>query len=427
MSEIEEQPGASAPPIDQSLLPPAGSEVFGGPVPSWAPPPPPPPISNSLWHRVAAGVVVAAVVAAAAGAGIGWSLARAINPHTGTAQTITQPAPQPQTQPESPIQPAPITGGSLNASAIAAKVDPAIVDINTVVGSGQAAGTGMIITSNGLVLTNNHVIDRSTAIHVTIFGRSETYTAHVLGAAPSSDIAVLQIEGVTGLPTVGFASSASVNVGDAIVALGNALGRGGSPAVSQGTITALDQTITASAGGGKSEQLSGMLQSDATIYPGDSGGPLVNSSGQVIGMITAGDVQGFRSSASNVNYAIASDTLLSAVNQIRSGQASPGIVYGQVGYIGVSVQSLDAASAAQLGLSVSSGALVVGVQSGSPAEGAGITRNSVITAVAGSQITSLDTLSTVLLGHKPGEKVSIAWVNQGGSHTATLVLAGVNP
>jgi S1-C subfamily serine protease len=428
MSEIEQQPSASAPPPDQSLLPPAGSDVFGAPVPSWAPPPPPaPPISNSLWHRIAAGVVVAAVVAAAAGAGIGWSLARAINPHTGTAQTITQPAPQPQTQPESPLRPAPSTGGSLNASAIAAKVDPAIVDINTVVGSGQAAGTGMIITSNGLVLTNNHVIDRSTGIQVTIFGRSQTYTAHVVGAAPSSDIAVLQIEGGTGLPTVGFASSASVNVGDAIVALGNALGRGGPPAVAQGTVTALDQTITASAGGGKSEQLNGMIQSDATIYPGDSGGPLVNSSGQVIGMITAGDVQGFRSSASNVNYAIASDTLLSVVNQIRSGQASPGLVYGQVGYIGVSVQSLDAASAAQLGLSVSSGALVVGVQSGSPAEGAGITRYSVITAVAGTQITSLDTLSTVLLGHRPGEHVSIAWVNQGGSHTATLVLAGVNP
>ncbi len=425
MSEMETQPGDSAGPApDQSLLPPAGSDVFGGPIPSWAPPPPPaPPVSNSLWHRIAAGLVVAAVVAAAAGAGIGWSLARAINPHTGTAQTITQPSPQPQ----SPIQPAPSTGGSLNASAIAAKVDPAIVDINTVVGSGQAAGTGMIITSNGLVLTNNHVIDRSTAIQVTIFGRSQTYTTHVVGAVPSSDIAVLQIEGVTGLPTIGFASSASVRVGDAIVALGNALGRGGPPAVSQGTITALDQTITASAGGGKSEQLSGMLQSDATIYPGDSGGPLVNTSGQVIGMITAGDMQGFRSSASNVNYAIASDILLSVVNQIRSGQASPGIVYGQVGYIGVSVQSLDAASAAQLGLSVSSGALVVGVQSGSPAQGAGITRNSVITAVAGTQITSLDTLNTVLLRHKPGERVSITWVNQGGSHTATLTLAGVNP
>jgi S1-C subfamily serine protease len=367
------------------------------------------------------------VVAAAAGAGIGWSLERAINPHTGTAQTITQPAPQTQTEPQSPIQPAPSTGGSLNAAAIAAKVDPAIVDINTVVGSGQAAGTGMIITSSGLVLTNNHVIDRSTAIQITIFGRSQTYSAHVVAAAPGSDIAVIQVEGVSGLPTVSFASSSSLNVGDAIVALGNALGRGGVPAVSQGTITALNQTITASAGSGKSEQLSGMIQSDATIYPGDSGGPLVNSSGQVVGMITAGDVQGFRSSSSNVNYAIASDNLLSTVNQIRAGQASAGIIYGQVGYIGVSVQSLDAASASQLGLNVSSGALVVGVQSGSPAAGAGITRNSVITTVAGAQITSLDSLNTVLLAHKPGERVSIGWVNQGGSHTATLVLAGVNP
>src|ERR1700682_1965245 len=210
MSEIERQPGEpTGPSPDQSLLPPAGSEVFGGPVPSWVPPPPPaPPISNSLWHRIAAGVVGAAGAAAGPGAGTGWSLARAINPHTGTAQTITQPAPQPQTQPESPLRPAPSTGGSLNATAIAAKVDPAIVDINTVVGSGQAAGTGMIITSSGLVLTNNHVIDRSTAIQITIFGRSETYSAHVVGAAPSSDIAVIQIEGVSGLQTVSFASSA---------------------------------------------------------------------------------------------------------------------------------------------------------------------------------------------------------------------------
>jgi S1-C subfamily serine protease len=429
MSEMEKQPGDPAGPApEHSLLPPGGSEAFGAPIPSWAPPPPPaPPARVSIWNRIAAGVVVAAVVAAAAGAGVGWSLARAINPHTGTAQTITQPTPQPPTEPQSPIQAAPSTGGSLNATAIAAKVDPAIVDINTVVGSGQAAGTGMIITSSGLVLTNNHVIDRSTAIQVTVFGRSQTYSAHVVGAAPSSDIAVLQIEGVSGLPAVSFASSASVHVGDAIVALGNALGRGGVPAISQGTVTALNQTITASAGSGKSEQLSGMIQSDATIYPGDSGGPLVNSSGQVVGMITAGDVQGFRSSASNVNYAISSDNLLIVVNQIRSGHESAGIIYGQVGYLGVSVQSLDAASASQLGLNVSSGALVVGVQSGSPAAGAGITRNSVITAVAGTSITSLDSLNSVLLTHKPGERISIKWVTQGGSHTATLVLAGVNP
>src|SRR5229473_872405 len=319
MSEMQNPPSEPVGPApDQSLLPPAGG------LPAWAPPPPPaPPVANSVWHQIAAGVVIAAVIAAAAGAGIGWSLARTINAHDGVAQTNhNQPTVQQPAQPGSPIQPVrPSTGGSLNTDAIAAKVDPAIVDISTVVGSGQAAGTGEIITSTGEILTNNHVVDRSTSIQVTIAGRSQTYTAHVIGVDPSADIALIQIDGsVAGLPTVSFASSSSVKVGDPIVAIGNALGQGGTPDVSQGSITALDQTITASEGGSKSEQLTGMLQSDATIYPGDSGGPIVNSAGQVIGMITAGDVQGFRSSASTVNYAIPSDTLLSVVNQIRSGQ-----------------------------------------------------------------------------------------------------------
>src|SRR4030081_197707 len=238
MSEMQrgsnEQAGQ---PADQSLLPPPGAESWGSPVPTWAPPPPPgppPPIKNSIWHRIAAGVVVLAVVAAAAGAGIGWSLARSINSRAPTAQ-VTQPATQPQTQPESPIQPAnPSTGGSVNAAAIAAKVDPAVVDINTVVGSGQAAGTGMIISSDGEILTNDHVVAGSTTITVTIAGRSQTYSAHVVGAAPSSDIAVIKVDGVSGLPMVSFASSSSVRVGDAIVALGNALGQGGTPDVSRG-------------------------------------------------------------------------------------------------------------------------------------------------------------------------------------------------
>jgi S1-C subfamily serine protease len=297
-----------------------------------------------------------------------------------------------------------------------------------VVGSGQAAGTGEIITSNGEILTNNHVVDRSTSIEVTIAGRSQTYAAHVIGVDPSADIALIQIDGsISGLPTVSFGSSSSVKVGDPIVALGNALGQGGTPDVSQGSITALDQTITASESGSKSEQLTGMLQSDATIYPGDSGGPLVNSSGQVVGMITAGDVQGFRSSASTVNYAIPSDTILSVVNQIRSGQLTSQIIYGQTGYIGVSVQNFDANAAAQLNLTVSSGALVAGVVSGAPAASAGITKYSVITSVGGTQITNLDDLSNALLAHKPGDRVSITWVNQSGTHTATVTLGGVNP
>src|ERR1700686_2047821 len=430
MSEIQNPPSEhpDGPPPDPSLLPPAGAVSPGAPVPTWAPPPP---VTNSVWHQVAAGVVIAAVIAAAAGAGIGWSLARTINARNGVAQTSAQPTIQPNVeqpaQPGSPIQPAPSTGGGLNTNAIATKVDPAIVDINTVVGSGQAAGTGQIITSNGEILTNNHVVDRSTSIQVTIAGRSQTYTAHVIGVDPSADIALIQVDGVSGLPTVSFASSSSVKVGDPIVALGNALGQGGTPDMSQGSITALEQTITASEGGGKSEQLTGLLQSDATIYPGDSGGPLVNSSGQVVGMITAGDVQGFRSSASTVNYAIPSDAILSVVNQIRSGQASSQIIYGQTGYIGVSVQNLDANAAAQLNLNLSSGALVAGVVSGAPAAGAGITRYSVITSVGGTPITNIDDLGNALLAHKPGQQVSITWVNSSGTHTATVTLGGVNP
>jgi S1-C subfamily serine protease len=416
MSEMQSSSSDPAGPrADQSLLPPWG--------PAPPPPPPTPPVDNSFWHRLAAGVVVLAVVAAATGAGLGWSIARSINSHAPTAQVT-----QPSTESESPLQPAnPSNGASLNAKAIAAKVDPAIVNINTIVGSGQAAGTGMIISSNGEILTNNHVVKGSTSIQVTIAGRSQPYSAHVIGAAPSADIAVIKVDGVSGLPTVSFASSSSVNVGDAVVALGNALGQGGTPDVSLGTVTALNQTITASEGGGNSEQLNGMIQSDATIYPGDSGGPLVNASAQVIGMITAGNVQGFRSSASNVNYAIASDTLISVANQIRSGQASADIVYGQVGYIGVTVETIDANSASQLGLNVSSGALVRGVVAGSPAAAAGITRNSVITSLAGATVTGTDSLGTAIRAHKPGERVPVTWVNQSGTHTATLTLGAVNP
>src|SRR3982074_2093752 len=280
MSEVQKEPSEpSGLRPDQSLMPPSSTASGSAPMPYWAPPPPAPPrpVDNSLWHRLAAGVVLAAVIATVAGAGVGWSLARTINSHNPTAavtqpitsQPITTQPPntpqtptpaathpippqpittQPQTTPETPLQPANPSTGSLNADAIAAKIDPAVVDINTVVGSSQAAGTGMIISSNGEILTNNHVVDGSTSIQVTIAGHSQPYTAHLIAANPRADIAVIKVDGLTGLPTASFASSSSVNVGDAVVAIGNALGQGGAPSVSQGTIVALDQTITASSG-----------------------------------------------------------------------------------------------------------------------------------------------------------------------------------
>jgi S1-C subfamily serine protease len=369
-----------------------------------------------MWHRIAAAVVLAAVVAAAGGVGVGWSLAKMVG--TRTAQN--------QSQPIQAVNPGSGSGGqnngSINAAAIAARVDPAIVDINTVTASGNAAGTGMILTSSGEVLTNNHVIDGATRIRVTIEGRSGTYVADVVGVDPTADVALLQIEGVSDLPTVTLAASSSLQVGEEVVALGNALGAGGTPSETEGTITALNQTITASEGRGVSEQLTGLIQSDAAIAPGDSGGPLVNSAGEVVGMITAGETQGFRNSNSNVGYAITSDAALAVVNQIRSGQASSEVIIGPVGFIGVHIRDLDSAAASQLGLSVSSGALVVGVDAGTPAAAAGITENSVIIAVGRTTVTSTATLGAALHAHKPGERILVTWVNQSGTHTATLTL-----
>jgi len=418
--EKPQEPEQPAPtPPGQALLSPPTSDAMG-PPPQWMPAPPPRPAS--IWSRIAAFIVLIAVVAAAAGAGIGWGLARAVN---------NRPVAQATTSPEAPIQqvtPGTSTSPSSTTDAIAAKVSPAIVDINTVLGNGAAAGTGMLISSTGEILTNNHVVNGSTSITVTVQGRSQKYSAHVVGVDISQDIAVIQIDGsVSGLPTVKFADSSSLEVGQTVVALGNALGRGGAPNVTSGQITALDQTITASSGGSSSETLNGMIQSDAVIYEGDSGGALVNTSGQVVGMITAGQAQGFRSSASDVGFAIAANTAVGVVNRIRAHEEAADLTYGQVGFLGVSVQTLDAFSAQQLGLSVSSGALVTSVQPGSGAEAAGIARNSVITKVGGASVTSSDTLGTAIRSHRPGDGVSVTWVNQGGTHTATVTLAGVNP
>ena len=417
--EIQGQP-EQLPQAAGELVPPAYSDFMGAPPP-W-PPTPPAAHSSSIWNRIAAYIVLIAVVAAAAGAGVGWSLARAVNPSHQSANS---------TSPESPINAAAPGSGSGNTSvnAIAAKVSAAIVDINTTLGNGQAAGTGMIISSTGEILTNNHVVTGSTSISVTVQGRSESYSAHVVGVDISQDVAVIQIDqNVSGLATVKFVDSSSLHVGDAVVAIGNALGQGGAPHVETGQITALDQTITASEGSGNAETLNGMIESDALIYQGDSGGALVNSAGQVVGMITAGQAQGFRSSASAVGYAIASNTALSAANRIRAHEVASDLTYGQVGYLGVAVQSMDAAAAQQLGLNVTSGALVTAApQQGTPAAIAGVSRYSVIIKVGTSAVTSADSLGAAVKSHQPGDSVSITWVNSSGTHTATVTLAGVNP
>jgi S1-C subfamily serine protease len=179
---------------------------------------------------------------------------------------------------------------ALSSAQIASKTDPALVDVTSTLGYQQATakGTGIVMSSNGLILTNNHVINGATSVTVTDIGNGKTYTATVVGYDESHDIAVLRASGASGLTVANFGNSSAVSVGNAVVALGNAEGLDGTPSVAPGTVVALNQSITASdEGSGTSEQLSGLIQSNAGIQPGDSGGPLVNDHGQIIGVDTA--------------------------------------------------------------------------------------------------------------------------------------------
>ena len=368
-------------------------------------------------------LVVAALVLLSAGIGIGWTLTN----RTGSTSpqsigTSLKPVPQ-------------HTGSSsanLDTQAIANRVDPGVVDITTSqdtsrLGGGgqptaQAAGTGMILTPSGEVLTNNHVVQGANNISVTIQGRGK-YSATVVGVDWVDDVALLQIKGgVAGLPTVTLADSSQLATGQRVVAIGNALGRGGTPSVTEGTISALDRSITVRDGANSIERLSGLIQFDAPISPGDSGGPLVNRSAQVVGMITAAQAAGGSQRVSYEGYAIAVNSAARIVNQIRSGQSGGNVIVGPAAFLGVAVGSLDPSTAAQLGLNGTSGALVVNVVPGTPAANAGISRNAVITAIDGHRIATPDELRPAILSHRPGDQIRVTWVDSNGSHSATVRL-----
>jgi S1-C subfamily serine protease len=313
---------------------------------------------------------------------------------------------------------------SVNANAIAAAVDPTIVDVNDVLQGnvGTAAGTGIILTSSGEVLTNNHVIEDATSITVQVDGQGTDHAAKVVGYDPTDDIAVLQIENVSGLATTPLGQSSKVQVGDAVVAIGNALGAGGTPAAVSGSVTGLDQSITAT-DGQSSETLSGMIQIEANIQRGDSGGPLVNAAGKVIGIDTAGSANGdgFGTETSGTTgFAIPIDTALAIAAKIEAGDSGGNIHIGSGGpFIGVDVEDASGVPNSP----TASGAYVDSVPANSPAASAGIVRGDVITSFNGATITSTGDISTALKSLHPGDTVQISWVDSSGQqHTGSLTL-----
>ena len=359
---------------------------------------------------------------------------------------------------------------SSTEQAIISKVQPEVVDITSELGysGGQAEATGMVISSDGEILTNNHVISGSTKLRAQIVGSNRTYTATVVGYDATDDVAVIKLQNASGLKTIPLGNSDSVKMGNPVVAMGNADGQGGARPV-VGTITGVNQTITASDEGSATgkETLHGMLQTDARIVPGDSGGPLVNAQGQVIGMDTAAATGSF-GGQSDVGFAIPINRALDIAHQIQSGKATGNIKIGLTGFLGVLVPGENAATVAnphrqrelQLQQSngqggfgqfggqqnvqgclannqnmgvpskiapVDSGTLVDGVLCRTGAADAGLASGDVITSVDGHPVASPSELTSLTEQSHPGQHVSVTWVDPSGQkHTGTVVL-GAHP
>jgi S1-C subfamily serine protease len=319
--------------------------------------------------------------------------------------------------------------GPGNRSALAAKVSPALVDIN-VASSFQGvagAGTGIVLSSDGKVLTNNHVIDGATHITATDIGNGKTYAAKVVGYDPSHDLAVIQLQGASGLATATLGDSSKVAVGDKVLGLGNAGGAGGAPSRAGGTITGIDKTITAGdAFGGKTEQLSGLLQMSANVQPGDSGGAVVDTQGHVIGLITAANPDsgfgfGFRGGSAE-SYAIPINAASATAAQMISGHGSATVHVGASAFLGVQLSS------DLFGSGGGSGVTVGGVLSGQPAARAGLAAGDVITSIDGRSVGTSDDISSLMFAHHPGDTIKLTWTDATGqSKSASVTLASGPP
>jgi len=300
-----------------------------------------------------------------------------------------------------------------------------VIETNLAYQGGAAAGTGMVLTSSGRVLTNNHVIRGATTIKVALPGTGRSYGATVVGYDVKDDVAVLQARGAPALKAVSLGNSARLAVGAAVVARGNAGGTG-SLTSAAGTVSGLNRTITVNDDQGGTETLRGLIETDAPIQPGDSGGPLFAGGSRVVGMNTAASTgYGYQYDPATDAYAIPINHALAIFRQVTSGKTSATVHVGATAFIGVAVQPT---SANPFAYGSTSGDVVVAVTPNSPAVAAGLAPGDVITAVAGRQVTSSTNIANVLLTRKPGDRVGVAYIDQtGAAHTTTVTLASGPP
>ena len=285
-----------------------------------------------------------------------------------------------------------------------------------------------MISPNGLVLTNNHVISGSTALRIEFGTTGTVRTARLLGYSLVDDVAVLQLQNASGLRAASLGSSGTLRIGDTVLAIGNRGGRGGAPKVAVGTVAGLEQEITASdPDGGNVQRLDGLIQLAAGIQSGDSGGAVVDTDGKVVGMNVAASVaNSFGGGVRGVGegYAIPIEDALRIAQKIVSGEGGPDIRVGATrAVLGVSVQS----SLGGISGSGGSGARVVGVEPGSGAAGAGLVAGDLIVGIDGRTVGNGRDLVVALVNYAPGDTARITWRDASGRTRSASVRLGEGP
>jgi S1-C subfamily serine protease len=301
-------------------------------------------------------------------------------------------------------------GGEAAAATPAPTKGVVLVNTNLALENGSAAGTGIVLTKNGEVLTNNHVIAGATTIKVTVPATKRSYTADVLGYDIVHDVALLKLENASNLATATIGDSAKLRVGQPTRAVGNANGAG-RLVVTTGKVLALKQTVSVQQDDGSTAQLTNAIATSARLVPGDSGGPLIDRSGRVIGVDAAGST-----GASTAGFAIPINRALTVTGQIEALRASTLVHIGATAFIGLQVQA------------ATNGVAIQGVYPASPAESAGLAQGDVITSFDGVSLSSIKDLRTALFAHHPGDSVTVGFTDSlGNASTATLTLASGPP